>query len=35
MSYNLFLDDVKIPTDCKKYLGDGSIYDTLIINLNL
>ena len=28
MSYNLFLDDVKIPTDCKKYLGDGSIYDT-------
>jgi len=28
MSYNLFLDDWKVPTDCRNYNGDGSIYDT-------
>ena len=28
MSYNLFLDDVREPTECRKYIGDGSVYDT-------
>jgi len=27
MSYNLFLDDVREPTECRKYIGDGSIYE--------
>jgi len=28
MSYNLFLDDKRIPIVCRDYKGDGSIYDT-------
>ncbi len=28
MSYNLFLDDKRIPRDCRNYNGDESIYDT-------
>lgn len=28
MSYNLFLDDWKVPTSCRNYPGDESIYDT-------
>ena len=28
MLYNLFLDDERKPTDCRNYVGDGSVYDT-------
>lgn len=28
MSYNLFLDDQRIPRDCRYYKGDGSPYDS-------
>jgi len=28
MSYNLFLDDVRQPTQCRDFAGDESIYDT-------
>lgn len=28
MSYNLFLDDWRNPTDCRNYEGDGSKYDS-------
>jgi len=28
MSYNLFLDDMREPKDCRVYPGDKSVYDT-------
>ena len=28
MSYNLFLDDVRKPTDCRHFPGDETPYDT-------
>ena len=27
MSYNLFLDDTRVPVNCRNYPGDESIYD--------
>jgi hypothetical protein len=28
MSYNLFLDDIREPINCRNYKGDNSIYDS-------